>query len=171
MKKFFFVIIIVYATILLIVNLNIIPIESFLKPDRNYSKKLRAINLLQKKFKAEVVQQDQNYDESKIIKLMNKPAILSTNVIKLFTIKRTDHLILSVNFSDKNIKILLEYNSKIYWRKFQKPFGNIIAAIKIKKLYKGDELKFLSSLEGIEIPIDKRNVSYFEGEMLEFINI
>ena len=171
MKKFLFVSIIVYAAILLLVNLNIIPIESFLQPNKNQDKRIRAMNLLQKKFKAEVIQQDQNYNESKIIELINKPAIFDTNVIKSFSLNGTDYIILSANFIDKNIKIVLEYNSEIYWQKFQQPFGNIIAAIKINKFYQGDELKFLSSLEGIEIPIDKRNVSYFEGEMLEFINI
>lgn len=171
MRKFLYVSIFFYASILLLVNLNIIPIESLLQPNENSNQKTRAINLLQKKFNAKIVRQDENFTESKIIKLINKSAVFDTNVIGIFKHQNTDYIMLSASFSDKSIRFILEYNSKMHWKKFKLPQGNVIAAIKIKKIKNEDQLKFLTGIDGLEMPVEKKNIIYCEGELLDFINI
>jgi len=130
-----------------------------------------AVSLLQNKYNAETIFQDQNFTESKIMKLFNKIAIFDTNVIKLYSKNNSLYVILSSSIMGKRITFLLEYNSTMSWKYYRHPKGNIIAAIKINKYFLGDELKLLTGIDGIEIPLQSDNTLLCEGELIDFVNI
>lgn len=172
MRKFFLItIIILYAFILIAINLDLPLVSNFFHINKQNNKSELAIKYLTHKYHAVRAGQNSNYFESEFDTLLKKNIVFDSSVIDTFSLNGEDFLVVLIPFKDKNATGIFKYYPKRYWRNEDYLRGNIIIAAKIIRISETQTFKFLKYLEGIGYPFENRDEIFFTGSLIEFVNI
>jgi len=172
MKKIFAAALVIYATFLIIINLDSPWLKNIFIPENNNDNQTKlAINYLSNKYNAVNSNEFKSFTESDFEKILQKNIVFDSSVIDTFKYDSEDYVVLSIVLKNKEVTAILKFYPNQYWRENKFPVGKVIVCVKATKIIKTKSLKFLKYIEGIDFPFESRDELYLIGNLIDFVNI